>query len=165
MAQIHVQYQAPVFGPNGAAPKPGGPQFMLTSFYVGDPDASVTDEQLFQTFSQVAQVASVRVCRDLATGRSLSYGYVNYNNPRGVARALDLLNFTSLYNNPIRILYSQRDPSLHKSGTANVFIKETEMFKWLKKAGKHTKMVEQSGSSNDEGTEAAPRKKVAAVLA
>ncbi|KAG4147209.1 hypothetical protein ERO13_D05G207566v2 [Gossypium hirsutum] len=126
MAQIHVQYQAPVSGPNGVAPGPGGPQFMLTSLYVGDLDASVTDEQLFQTFSQVAQVASVRVCRDLATGRSLGYGYVNYNNPRDAARALDLLNFTPLNNKPIRIMYSQRDPSLRKSGAANIFIKNLD---------------------------------------
>ncbi|XP_012445210.1 polyadenylate-binding protein 2 [Gossypium raimondii] len=126
MAQIHVQYQAPVSGPNCVAPGPGGPQFMLTSLYVGDLDASVTDEQLFQTFSQVAQVASVRVCRDLATGRSLGYGYVNYNNPRDAARALDLLNFTPLNNKPIRIMYSQRDPSLRKSGAANIFIKNLD---------------------------------------
>lgn len=39
------------------------------------------------------------------------------------ARALDLLNFTPLNNKPIRIMYSQRDPSLRKSGTANIFIK------------------------------------------
>ncbi|KAL4280414.1 hypothetical protein GQ457_03G039580 [Hibiscus cannabinus] len=126
MAQIQVQYQAPVSGSNGVAPVTGGPQFMLTSLYVGDLDATVTDEQLFQTFSQVAQVASVRVCRDLATGRSLGYGYVNYNNPRDAARALDLLNFTPLNNKPIRIMYSQRDPSLRKSGAANIFIKNLD---------------------------------------
>ncbi|TYH02082.1 hypothetical protein ES288_A09G109900v1 [Gossypium darwinii] len=148
---LRTSYQALVSGPNGVAPGPGGPQFMLTSLYVGDPDASITDEQLFQTFSQVAHVASVRVCRDLATGRSISYDYVNYNNPRGAARALDLFNFTPLYNKPIHIMYSQRHPNFHKSGTANIFIKETKMFKRLKKAGKHTKMVEQFGSFDEEG--------------
>lgn len=39
------------------------------------------------------------------------------------ARALDLLNFTPLNNKPIRIMYSQRDPSIRKSGAANIFIK------------------------------------------
>ncbi|OMO78879.1 hypothetical protein CCACVL1_14035 [Corchorus capsularis] len=126
MAQIQVQHQAPVSGPNGVAPAPGGAQFMPTSLYVGDLDFAVTDEQLYELFSQVAQVVSVRVCRDLATGRSLGYGYVNYHGPREAARALDLLNFTPLNNKPIRIMYSQRDPSLRKSGTANIFIKNLD---------------------------------------
>ncbi|XVE55855.1 hypothetical protein DITRI_Ditri03aG0190900 [Diplodiscus trichospermus] len=126
MAQIQVQHQAPVSGPNGVASGPGGPQFMPTSLYVGDLDVAVTDEQLFQLFNQAAQVVSVRVCRDLATGRSLGYGYVNFNNPRDAAKALDLLNFTPLNNKPIRIMYSQRDPSLRRSGTANIFIKNLD---------------------------------------
>ncbi|KAK8512453.1 hypothetical protein V6N13_082998 [Hibiscus sabdariffa] len=126
MAQSQVQQQAPVSGPNGVAPGAGGAQFMLTSLYVGDLDVTVTDEQLYQLFSQVAPVASVRVCRDLATGRSLGYGYVNYNNLRDAARAMDLLNFTPLNNKPIRIMYSQRDPSLRKTGTANIFIKNLD---------------------------------------
>ncbi|KAA3479638.1 polyadenylate-binding protein 2-like [Gossypium australe] len=42
------------------------------------------------------------------------------------ARALDLLNFTPLNNKPIRIMYSQRDPSLRKSGAANIFIKNLD---------------------------------------
>ncbi|XVE70117.1 hypothetical protein DITRI_Ditri10aG0045600 [Diplodiscus trichospermus] len=126
MSQIQVQHQAPVSGPNDVAPGPGGAQFMPTSLYVGDLDVSVTDEQLFHLFGQVAQVVSVRVCRDLATGRSLGYGYVNYNNPRDAAKALDVLNFTPLNNKPIRIMYSQRDPSLRKSGAANIFIKNLD---------------------------------------
>lgn len=38
-------------------------------------------------------------------------------------RSLNLLNFTPLNNKPIRIMYSHRDPSIRKSGTANIFIK------------------------------------------
>jgi len=39
------------------------------------------------------------------------------------ARALDLLNFTPMNNKSIRVMYSHRDPSSRKSGTANIFIK------------------------------------------
>ncbi|MBA0792579.1 hypothetical protein Gohar_017067 [Gossypium harknessii] len=39
---------------------------------------------------------------------------------------MDLLNFTPLNNKPIRVMYSQRDPSLRKTGTANIFIKNLD---------------------------------------
>ncbi|XP_011017176.1 PREDICTED: polyadenylate-binding protein 8-like [Populus euphratica] len=127
MAQIQVhQAAAPVPGPNGVAAGPGAIQFVPTSLYVGDLDFNVTDSQLYDLFNQVGQVVSVRVCRDLSTRRSLGYGYVNYSNPQDAARALDVLNFTPLNNKPIRIMYSHRDPSIRKSGMANIFIKNLD---------------------------------------
>ncbi|KAL7127508.1 hypothetical protein ABFS83_14G257800 [Erythranthe nasuta] len=129
MAQMQVQQQnVAAAGPNGAA-APGGAasgQFLSTSLYVGDLDFSVTDSQLYDTFNQVGQVVSVRVCRDLSTRRSLGYGYVNYSNPQDAARALEALNFTPLNNKVIRVMYSHRDPSIRKSGTANIFIKNLD---------------------------------------
>ncbi|XP_059636834.1 polyadenylate-binding protein 2-like [Cornus florida] len=129
MAQILVQHQSPpVSGPNGVAANAnsGGGQFLSTSLYVGDLDFNVTDSQLYDLFNQVGQVVSVRVCRDLGTRRSLGYGYVNYSNPQDAARAMDVLNFTPLNGRAIRIMYSHRDPSIRKSGTANIFIKNLD---------------------------------------
>lgn len=131
MAQIQVQHQAPppVSGPNGgvqSANAGGANQFVTTSLYVGDLDFNVTDSQLYDLFNQVGQVVSVRVCRDLSTRRSLGYGYVNYSNPSDAARAIDVLNFTPLNGKSIRIMYSHRDPSIRKSGTANIFIKNLD---------------------------------------
>ncbi|ERN16610.1 polyadenylate-binding protein 2 [Amborella trichopoda] len=124
MAQVQIQPQPPLSAQNAA--NNGGNQFVSTSLYVGDLEANVTDSQLYDLFSQLGQVVSVRVCRDLSTRRSLGYAYVNYSNTQDSARALEVLNFTILNGKPIRIMYSHRDPSIRKSGAANIFIKNLD---------------------------------------
>lgn len=63
-----------------AAASGANPSLTTISLYVGDLDHDVNDPQLYDLFNQVAQVVSVRICRDVATQQSLGYGYVNFSN-------------------------------------------------------------------------------------
>ncbi|KAF9573871.1 Protein phosphatase PP2A regulatory subunit B [Mortierella alpina] len=107
-------------------PAPTAPPTASASLYIGELDPSVNEALLFELFNSVGPVASIRVCRDAVTRRSLGYAYVNFHNVSDGERALEALNYALIKNRPCRIMWSQRDPALRKTGAGNIFIKNLD---------------------------------------
>jgi len=119
MQQVQAS-DSPVHKNNPSHPGP------LATLYVGDLAQETTEAMLFEKFSSAGPVLSIRVCRDMITRQSLGYAYVNFTQHADAERALETMNFDLIKGRPMRIMWSQRDPSKRRSGVGNVFIKNLD---------------------------------------
>uniref|UniRef100_A0A4W5QVW5 RRM domain-containing protein n=1 Tax=Hucho hucho TaxID=62062 RepID=A0A4W5QVW5_9TELE len=98
----------------------------MNSLYVGDLHQNVTEADLNEMFSEAGPIFSVRVCRDRATHRSLGYAYVNFYQQDDSERALLMFSNDMLEGRYLRIMRSDPDRTLRKSGVGNIFIKNLD---------------------------------------
>ncbi|KAG0477333.1 hypothetical protein HPP92_014174 [Vanilla planifolia] len=76
---------------------------VVQALYVGDLHEDVADQSLFELFSTIGPVASVRICRDTVTGRSLGYAYVNYMSSLDASNAIEKLNHTVFWGSQLEL--------------------------------------------------------------
>ena len=60
------------------------------------------------------------------TPHNLLHSHTTHPHPPTAERALDTMNFDGLKGRPMRIMWSQRDPALRRSGVGNIFIKNLD---------------------------------------
>ena len=93
------------------------------ALYVGDLHPDVTELTLYDIFSKAGIVLSIRICKDNVTGKSLGYAYVNFKYYLDALSALDTFNFEMIFGRPIRVMWSQRNPTKRQSGVGNVLLR------------------------------------------
>ena len=101
----------------------------IGSLYVGDlstKGTEVTEKELHDHFAAIGPLASIRVCRDAGSRKSLGYAYVNYMDTAHAQQALKDLNFSQIAGQPCRIMWAARDPSQRKNPNTNVFVKNLD---------------------------------------
>jgi polyadenylate-binding protein len=95
------------------------------SLYVGNLNFRINDSILFDFFKDFKPTFA-KVCKDMNTQKSLGYGYVNFRNSEDAKAAMENLSYSEFYDQPVRIMWSQRDPSLRKTGLGNLYIKNLD---------------------------------------
>lgn len=123
MVKIGARYLECAFGIRVVMATPNAGQFPTPTLYVGNLKSDVNEVILFEMFNAVGSVASIRVCRDVLSGQSLGYAYVNYHTFQDAEYALAQMNFVSIAGQACRIMWAQRNPSLRKTGEGNIFVK------------------------------------------
>lgn len=94
----------------------------IYSLYVGDLDESISENELRQYFGKFKGFLSLKIPRDLNTGVSSGYAYINYQNERLAKIVLEELNYRQIGNKEIRIMPSIRDRKSRESIGENIFI-------------------------------------------
>merc|ERR1719482_2111454 len=89
--------------------------------YVGDLDAQVNEELLWELMLQGGPVVNVFIPKDKLTGQHMGYGFVEFRGEEDADYAIKIMNMIKLFGKPIRVNKASRDKKTLDVG-ANLFI-------------------------------------------
>lgn len=89
--------------------------------YVGDLDAQVNEELLWELMLQAGPVVNVFIPKDKLTGQHMGYGFVEFRSEDDADYAIKIMNMIKLYGKPIRVNKASRDKKTLDVG-ANLFV-------------------------------------------
>ena len=86
--------------------------------YVGNLPYTTTDEELTSLFGSVAPVETVRVMRDLATGRARGFAFIQMASDDGAKKAIDAFHQYPLAGRPLVVNEARPKPEGGRGGDA-----------------------------------------------
>ncbi|KAJ7522844.1 hypothetical protein O6H91_18G029000 [Diphasiastrum complanatum] len=89
--------------------------------YVGNLDALITEELLWELFVQAGPVVNVYVPKDRVSNLHQGYGFVEFRSEEDADYAIKILNMIKLYGKPIRVNKASQDKKSLDVG-ANLFV-------------------------------------------
>ena len=89
---------------------------MSRKLYVGNLPYETEEAQLQDLFGQVGPVESVRVMRDMATGRARGFAFVEMSTEEGAQKAISELNATQLGGRSLTVNEARPKPEYAGAG-------------------------------------------------
>lgn len=86
---------------------PGGSNFSGTNLIVNYLPQDMAERELYSMFSTIGPIESCRIIRDVKTGYSYGFGFVNFINEDAAQRAIRCLNGYSIRNKRIKVSYAR----------------------------------------------------------
>jgi len=75
----------------------------MINIYVGNLPYSADDQELQSTFEAYGEVKSAKVIKDMATGRSKGFGFVEMNDNDAGMQAIEALNDSDMGGRNLRV--------------------------------------------------------------
>jgi cold-inducible RNA-binding protein len=76
---------------------------MTKKIYVGNLAYTVTEDDLNDAFGKIGEVQSVKIIKDVATGRSKGFGFVEMSTEQDADKAISTLNGTMFMDRALNV--------------------------------------------------------------